>query len=289
MPATSLIRTRAVSNGAGYRVEMGLVHLGNVGLWAPDLFIGTIIFACVFGGAMCGMVIRRALPEHHTTKETEDVIRLGTGVIATLSALVIGLLIASAKSAFDTKGSEVQQFSADLILLDRQLVQYGPETKEARDLLRRYIVFAINTTWPDEASHPSDEASQPSKDARGWLLLEDIQVRLRALVPRDDAQRSLQARALQISFDLARTHWLLDVQRQGAISVPFLVVVVFWLTVIFTSFGLFAPRNATAITALVLCSLSIAGAIYLILEMSQPFSGLIHISSAPMREALAQD
>jgi len=247
-----------------------------------ELFTAAIIFACVFGGAMCGMAIRRVLPEHHTTKETEDVIRLGMGVIATLSALVIGLLIASAKSTFDTKSSEVQQFSVDLILLDRQLVHYGPETKEARDLLRRYIVFAIDITWPDEAS-------PPSKDTRGWLLLEDIQVQLRALVPRDDAQRALQARALQISSDLARTHWLLDVQRQGSISVPFLVVVVFWLTFIFTSFGLFAPRNGTAITALVFCSLSIAGAIYLILEMSQPFSGLIHISSAPMREALTQD
>ena len=246
------------------------------------LVIGAIIFACVFGGAMGGMVIRRALPEHHATKETEDVIRLGMGVIATLSALVIGLLIASAKSGFDTKDSEVRQFSVDLILLDRQLVHYGPETNEARDLLRRYIVFAINSTWPNEASHPSQGTG-------GWKLLEDIQVRLRALAPRDDAQRALQARALQISGDLARTHWLLDVQRGGSVSIPFLVVVVFWITVIFTSFGLFAPRNATAITALVLCSLSIAGSMYLILEMDRPFGGIIHISSAPMREALAQE
>ena len=121
------------------------------------------------------------------------------------------------------------------------------------------------------------------------MLLEDVQIRLRTLAPHDDAQRALQARALQIGGDLARTRWLLDVERGGSISIPFLVVVVFWLTVIFTSFGLFAPRNATAVAALALCSLSIAGSMYLILEMDRPFSGLIHISSAPMREALAQD
>ncbi|HZW91106.1 MAG TPA: hypothetical protein VFF12_18650 [Myxococcaceae bacterium] len=246
-----------------------------------SLAIASIIFVCVFSGVLTGMFIRRALPGHHVTKETEDVVRLGMAIIATLSALVIGLLIASAKSGFDTKDNEIRQFAADLILLDRQLVHYGPEMTDARDLLRRYISFAVNSTWPREAS-------QPPRDSRGWMLLEDIQIRLRRLAPHDDAQRALQARALQISGDLARTRWLLDVERGGSISTPFLVVVVFWLTVIFTSFGLFAPRNATAVVALALCSLSIAGSMYLILEMDRPFNGLIHISSAPMREALAQ-
>jgi hypothetical protein len=247
-----------------------------------EVDVAAIIFACVFAGAIGGMLIHRALPEHQVTKETEDVIRLGTGIIATLSALVIGLLIASAKSSFDTKDTAIRQFSADLILLDRQLIHYGPETKDARDLLRRYIVFATDATWPDEASNPVN-------DTRGWLLLEDLQDSLRALVPRDDAQRWLRDRALQISGDLSRTHWLLDVQTGSSIRTPFLVVLVFWLTLIFASFGLFAPRNATALMALGICALSIAGAFFLILEMDRPFSGLIQISSAPIREALGQD
>src|SRR5262245_58566333 len=177
------------------------------------------------------MLARRALPEHQVTKETEDVVRLGMGVIATLSALVIGLLIASVKGSFDTKDDEIRQFSADLVLLDRQLLHYGPEAQDARDLLHRYVVFAIDATWPDEASHGS-------KDARGWMLLEDIQDRVRALVPRDDGQRWLQTRALQISGELARTHWLLDVQRGGSIRTPFIIVLVVWLALIFGSFGL---------------------------------------------------
>lgn len=258
---------RARSSGAGIVIELG---------------IAAIIFACVFGGALAGMVLGVVLPEHHVTKETQDVVKVATGVIATLSALVIGLLLASVKDSFDTRNTEIRQFSADLILLDRQLAHYGPEAAPSRDLLRRYITFAIDAMWPDEAS-------QPSEDARGWMLLEDIQDRLRALAPRDDAQRWLQARALEISGDLARTHWLLDVQKGGSIRAPFLVVLVLWLAVIFASFGLFAPRNGTAIAALLACALSIVGAVVLILEMDRPFGGLIRIPSASMREALVQD
>jgi hypothetical protein len=245
------------------------------------LGIAAIVFACVFGGALGGMVLHTRVPEHHLTKETEDAVKLGMGMIATLAALVIGLLVASAKSSFDTKDAELRQFSANLILLDRQLVHYGPEASEARDLLRRYTVYKVDSTWPDEASRRVDEPD-------GWILLEDVQDKLRALAPRDDAQRWLQARALQISSDLASTRWLLDVQRETAIRTPFLVMLAFWLTIIFTSFGVFAPRHATMITALFVCSFSVAGALFLILEMDRPFGGLIHLSSAPMREALSR-
>jgi hypothetical protein len=243
-----------------------------------ELGMGAIVFACVFGGALGGRYIRGILPQHHLVKETEDAVKLGMGVIATMGALVVGLLLASARNSFDTKDTEIKHLSADLILLDRNLLRYGPETKEARDLLRRFTVFKIDSTWPGEASRPVD--------ANGWMLLEDLQDKVRALAPANDAQRWLQARALQISGDLSQTRWLLHVQSGSSIPKPFLLILIFWVTTIFTSFGLFAPRNATAITALFVCSLSIAGAIFLILEMDLPFGGVIHISSAPMREAL---
>ena len=243
------------------------------------LGIGAIVFACVFGGALGGMFIARILPGHHLTKEAEDSLKLAMGVIATMGALVIGLLLASAKTSFDTKNNEIRQISTDLILLDRQLVHYGAEAKEARDLLRRYVVFKIDATWPSEASHPVDK--------NGWTLLEDVQDRLRGLTPRNDAQQWLRTRALQVSGDLARTRWLLGEQSGSSIPRPFVVVLVFWLTVVFTIIGVFAPRNATVIAALFVCALSSAAAICLILEMDQPFGGLIHLSSAPMRDALA--
>src|SRR5262245_39906230 len=251
-------------------------RLADVSSWD----IGAIVVACVFGGALGGMFLRTVVPEHHVTKETEDAVKLGVGMVATLSALVIGLLVAPAKSSFDHKDAELKRFAAKIVLLDRQLAHYGPEASEAHDLLRRYTAFKLDSTWVDEASRPVD-------DPDGWMLLEDVQDRLRALAPHDDAQRWLQARALQISSDLASTRWLLEVQKGTSISTPFLLMLVFWLTIIFTSFGVFAPRHASMITALFLCALSVAGALFLILEMDQPFRGLIHISSAPMRDALA--
>src|SRR6266542_3234425 len=148
-----------------------------------EFAIGVTIFACVFGGALGGMFIREALPKHHLTGETENVVKLGIGVIATMSALVLGLLLASAKGLFDTRDTELRQLFASLNLLDRQLVHYGPEAKEARGLLRRYTTLKIDAIWPDEAS-------QPVKDADTLALLEEVQDKLRALAPQNDAQRS---------------------------------------------------------------------------------------------------
>jgi hypothetical protein len=162
---------------------------------------------------------------------------------------------------------------------DRQLVHYGPETKDVRDLLRRYTALKIDAMWPDEAS-------QPVKDANRWTLLEEAQDKLRALTPQNDAQRWLKERALQLSGDVAEARWLLREQSEGSIPVPFLMILVRWLIIIFTSFGLFAPRNTTAIAVLFVCSLSVAGAVFLILELAHPYGGVIRISSAPAREVL---
>jgi hypothetical protein len=245
------------------------------------LRIAAIAFLCVFGGALGGMSLRTRVPEDQLTKETEDAVTLGTGMIATLAALVTGLLVASAKSSFDTKDAELARFSANLILLDRQLVHYGPEAREARDLLRRYTVYKIDSTWPGEASHRVDEPD-------GWTLLEDVQDKVRDLTPRGRCAALAPGTGAADQQRLASTRWLLDVQQGTAIRIPFLVMLVFWLTIIFISFGIFAPRHATMITALFVFSLSVAGALYLILEMDRPFHGLIRLSSAPMREALTR-
>lgn len=244
--------------------------------------LGPIILACLFGGALVSMVIRERLPEHHMTEATEDVVQLATGVIATMSALVLGLLLASAKSSFDTVSTELRTLAADMILLDRQMAHYGPDTDDARDVLRRYAAERIDAIWPWEASHSVVD------DPDGWRRLEDVQDRLRALTPATDAQRWLKERALEVSGDLSHTRWLLRLKMDSSIPMPFLLIVISWLTVIFASFGLFAPRNVTVIAALFVCALSVAAALFLILEMDQLFGGLIHVSSDPVRDALAR-
>jgi hypothetical protein len=242
--------------------------------------ISWITFACVFGGALFGNFLRAVLPEHHLSTESKDVMKLGTGLIATMTALVLGLLIATAKDSYDTQRSGLTQVSVNLVLLDRFMAHYGPETKEARDLLRSFVVRGIDQIWPEAGSRPAQLAPMAANEA--------IYVRIQALSPKNEAQRSLQAKALSIATDIGHARWLSFQRTRSSIPVPFLLVVIFWLTIIFVSFGLFASPNATVIAVLLLCALSVAGAIFLILELDTPFDGLIQISSAPMHAALAQ-
>jgi hypothetical protein len=245
--------------------------------------VGAIVFACTFGGAVVGMMLRAVLPEHHLSNESKDVVKLGAGLIATLSALVLGLLIASAKSSFDAQRTGFQQLSANIVLLDRLLARYGPETKDARAALHRLVESTIDRLWPKDASQSSGLGAQ-AITASGTIVFE----RVRDLLPKTDVQRSLQSQALQICTDLAKTRLLLTEQDESAIPRPFLIVVVFWLTVLFTSFGLFSPLNPTVIATLLVCALSVAGAMFLIVDLDEPLGGLIQISSTPLRNALAQ-
>jgi len=247
------------------------------------LTISLIAFACIFGGTLLGMFLRTILPGHHLSDESKDVVKLGTGVIATMAALVLALLIASAKGNYDTMSSELRQVSSRVILLDRVMAHYGPETNEARDLLRRSIASTIKRVWPE------DNIEQAvAESTEGRVNIETIQDKLRQLSPRNDAQRWLQSRALEISSEIAEGRWLLIEQLgQRTLPMPFFVLMVFWLTIIFASFGLFSPRNATVITVLLICALSAAGSLFLIIELDTPYQGLIKVSSVPLRNALA--
>src|SRR5450432_1215104 len=247
------------------------------------LAIGGIVFACVFGGAMLGLLLNAVLPEHHLTSDSKDVIKVATAMIATLAALVVGLLIASAKSSFDSKDGELRGAAAHTILLDRTLAAYGPETQDVRQLLRQLVVTRIQQIWPQErtGTFNLDAISQGSG-------VEAIQRKLLELSPQNDTQRWLKSTALQMSSNIAEARWLGVEQAGGSIQWPFLAILVFWLTIIFASFGVFAPRNGSVITALFVCALSVSGSIYLIVEMDQPYSGFIKISSAPLHTALDQ-
>lgn len=239
--------------------------------------IRLIVLACVFGAALIGMFLRAVLPEQHLSADSKDTVRLGIGVISTMAALVLGLLVASAKNFYDAQSSELTQMSANVILLDRVLAHYGPEAKEARDLLRGAVARTLNLIWHQDHSEMVPTA------AGGEVLYDKIQ----ALSPKNDAQHALQAQASSMAIDLGKLRWLMFEQGSTSISLPLLWMLVFWLVIVFTSFGLFAPSNPTVIATLFLCALSVSGAIFLILEMYTPFGGLMQISSAPLRNALA--
>jgi hypothetical protein len=244
------------------------------------LVLSCIIFALVLAGILLGILLRRLVPDHHLSKESQDVVRLGVGLIATIAALVLGLLIAAAKSSFDTQSSQIKQFTADLILLDDLLGQYGPETTPIRARMRSAVAPLADRIWREKSASTKGTFEINAKSEA--LLLE-----IQALSPRNDVQRSLQARAVQVSTSLARTRLLLFVESGSSIPMPFLAVLVLWLVIIFASFSLFADINATVFALLSLFALSASCAIFLILELSEPFAGLMMISSKPPRNALA--
>jgi hypothetical protein len=245
-----------------------------------DNAIGLVVLMCTFGASLLGMLLRPALSQHHVSAETKDCVKLGMGLVATMAALLLGLLVAAAKSAYDTQRNEVIQIAAKIVFLDRVLANYGPESADARLLLRRMVEGEVSRMWPEERSRHS----QLDPTGSGAEALHNA---IQKLSPRNDTQGSLKSQAVGVSTDLVQLLWLLFEQSGTSISAPLLIVVISWLAIIFTSWGLFAPSNTIAITSLLLAALSVSGAIFLILELDQPLDGVIHISSASMRNALA--
>lgn len=239
-----------------------------------------IVLASVFGGALAGLLLRRFLTQDHISAESKDTVKLSMALVSTMSALVLGLLVSSAKSFYDTQSAELNQMSADIVALDRLLAHYGPETKVAREELRFVVIRSLDRIWPQERTRAFGE---PLSNKSAEALLDEIQ----ALSPKDDKQRSLGAQALNLAVSIGRIRWLMYEQSNSSFSRTLLAVMVFWLILVFFSFGLFAPPNIIAIASLFAAALAVSGAIFLILEMYMPFTGLIQISSAPLRSALA--
>jgi hypothetical protein len=212
---------------------------------------------------------------------SKDVVKVAMGLIATMSALVLGLLISSAKTSFDAQNTELTQSSARVVLLDRILAHYGPETDKAREILHTALASTIDRLWSKDRSRPT----KLEPPARGNELLLD---RIQELAPKDDNQRMLKSQALNIAFEVGETRWLQYAQMNVSIPTPILMILVAWLTTLFFSFGLFAPRNATVVASLLIAALSVSAAIFLIVELYSPYGGLIEVSSAPLRAALSQ-
>jgi hypothetical protein len=243
--------------------------------------IGAIVVAVLFGSALLGMAAARLLPKHHLDTDTKNVVSVSMAVIGTLSALVLGLLISTANTSFSTKAREVTQVSADIIRLDRLLRRYGPEAQDIRVLLRRYTAARLQDLFPENSTQPANLANDASIS-----LLEELENKVLALTPASDAQRWLQAQALQLTGALEDTRWQLVQESASKTPQLLMVLVLFWFILIFFSFGLFAPRNMTAIAIILLCSMGVGSAIRMTTELQIPFQGLIRISSTPMTDAL---
>ncbi|MBC9206100.1 DUF4239 domain-containing protein [Roseomonas aerophila] len=247
------------------------------------LLVGLLVTACVFAGGVLGLNLHRLLPRHHLTKETQDVIRLGSSTISVLASLVFGLLIATAKTTYDTADRELRAYAADLSLLDRALRHGGPDAAAPRELLRQSTARTIQDLWP-----ASDASSAGLDDASASVMLEQTAEAIRGLTATTTEQRWAQEEAMQIATSLLRQRWLLIEQAGPSVRPFILAVLVSWTVAIFISLGLNAPRNGTVVASLLICAFIIGGAVFLILEMDNPFDGVMSISERSMLNALGQ-
>ena len=247
-----------------------------------SIYASSLVFLIVFGGAALGMFLRRLLPEEHFNQDARVVISLSTGVVVTMTGLVLGMLVSSAKSSYDAQRVRVEQVSSRIILLNRTLVEYGPERRpDSLPHTVRLVESTLNRIWPREAFKPVQ--LQPTD------YLEKIEQQLRFLAPTNDHQAAVKIKAIAVLDDLRQVSWLVFIETESnSLPTPLLVVLVSWLVAIFVSFGLVSPPNPTVIVTLLISALAVSSAILIILEMYTPFSGILRISSAPIRDALSQ-
>jgi Protein of unknown function (DUF4239) len=250
-------------------------------LFAP-LAVSLMIFFCTFAAAVSGMVLRKKLPVDHLSEDSKDVIKLVMGLIATMAALVLGLLIASANSSYETQSGELQQVSATLSSSTAFWRNMGRRLTN-RHRLRAAVSAAVDKIWSKDGIRLGQLApAAVHAEAAGFYDS------IAKLSPNSEAQHFIQKRALEISGAIRQTRALMLEQINSSIPWPFLTVLVFWISMLFVGFGLFARANATVIVALLIGALSVSSAIFLILELNHPYLGLMRISGAPLRNALAQ-
>jgi len=245
----------------------------------PVLISGAVWVALI-SAVFIGRLVHGVLPASHFEGDTRDTVKLAMGLIGTMSALLLGLLVSSAKGSYDASRSQVIQMTAKVSFLNRLLELYGPEAAKARSQFRIAVEDSIQRLWPNEKKAAQVDISRSTGDSAYFAI--------EGLTPRSDLQQKLKAAAEATAVDLAQRRALLVAQSETSISLPMLIVVVCWLIVIFVSFSLLAPTNATATFALLTSTLAVSGAIFLILELDHPFDGLIRVPSQQLQSAVSQ-
>ena len=243
--------------------------------------IALIVFLCTFGGALAGMYLRTTLPDDHVEDRSRSTVTASIGLVATMTALILGLVTASAKSSYDAVDSGVKHTAAQILIVDRTLARYGPETREIRKRLQELVKARVDAVWPD-----GQKRTQPVLNT-DLASSEQVVHAIRTLTPTNDIQRTLQARAAELAEQVLDARWIVGTSAESTVPTAFLVILIFWLSVTFTNFGLFAPRNRTVTAALFISALSVSCAIFLVLELGTPFEGVVKVSGEPMRHALS--
>lgn len=253
-----------------------------------------LVLALLLAATGAGVVLQPMLPESHRTRDTIEAVRLALTMIVTFAALVLGLLTTSVKGSYDSVDTRLRGYAAMVIQADQSLREYGEAAWPMERTLRDFTAATIADTWPGE-TRPSGVypvgLEHGLTDAAETPVLGDmlgrIELAIRELHPPDALHRQLATYCLDRIERLVQQRWLLIEQAHDSVSTPFFVVLVLWLVIVFLCFGLSAPRNSLVYVVTGLCGVALAVAIFVILEFDGPYSGLIQVSSQPMRDALA--
>jgi hypothetical protein len=246
-----------------------------------SILISSTVFVVVFSGGLAGMALGSLLAGNLLGSDAKDIIRLATGLLVTMTALVLGMLVSSANSSYQDRKNELAEMASYFVVLDQVLASYGSETQVIRNELRRLAENSLERIWPSQASRPA----QLRPGDNGQVVYHQLQI----LAPNNDTQIAAKTVAISAADNLRRTYWLMFLKsEQNSLSFPLLAVLVTWLTVIFVGFGLLAPQNDTIVATLVVCALAVSGAIFIIMAMYKPFSGIMRISPLPIHDALGR-
>jgi hypothetical protein len=241
--------------------------------------ICALAFTLLFGGALLGLHFSPFLSASELKEDTKLHVRTGVGLLTSMFALLLSLQLSSAKTSFDIQEQDVALLASKAVMLDRVLAHYGPEAQKARESLRDNIIDLLNHVWPKERTEGSTWAPENKGGIEFYNMIQELS-------PKDEDQRSERALALGMAIELGQMRWKSASRIRSSTAIPLFVVEIAWATIIFTTFGLLAPRNAIVIVSLAICAAAVSGGFFLIVEMNRPFSGLLHTSSAPLREAL---
>jgi len=257
--------------------------------FGSSLFL--FILLCV--SAAAGFFANSRLSEKHRSRDTVELVQLAISLLVTFTAIVLGLLTTSVKSGFDAAYNARGAYAGQLAQLDRCLHDYGPEAQPMREQLRSYVAAIIASTWPSEprpegVTYP-DTSTMPRTGESSVLaaLFDDVGFEIHSLQPTDSLHQNVMAACSQQYLELTRLRWTVIEGVRGSISTPFYWVLVFWLVILFGSFGLRAPPHTMSVIVVTLCAISVTAAVFVILDMDVPYGGLFGIPSASMRNALA--
>ncbi|MBU0800096.1 MAG: hypothetical protein KKA05_03750 [Alphaproteobacteria bacterium] len=245
------------------------------------LTISSLIFSILCLSALGTMIFHRKMYASYYNDDTAAVVRLVANLFVVMTSLVFGLMINSSKNTYENIDNSVHAFVTDIIVLDRNLRNYGPHADDARLKLRKYVEQAI--------AHPTrgTDDLQKTPDNTGQLL-DVLGKSLAKIDPADRNQASMLSDIRQQYYHIVEQRWALIEKSEGTIPMPIIVMLGAWLTLIFASYGYRSPTNAVTISMVVTAAFLIAASIYVVLDMSIPFSGPVQISDVPLQRALTE-